>query len=253
MAANEKWVRDAPGEGGAHRMSRSLQADFGDREMRARTSAQDVADRGPPSYGCRMPEREVDAASERLTLRSLGELLKERNAVDIRIASLLGRPAERGHIGEFIASRVFDVELEESASTKGRDGHFRSGPLAGSSVNVKLYGRQEGLLDVSPRDAVDFYLVLTGPRSTATSTQRTARTLVIDAVYLFSSGVLHDDLLQRGVRVGIASSVRQEAWRAAEIYPEPTNPMLPVTDGQRTLLALFSSSNLASCDGLADE
>jgi hypothetical protein len=36
-----------------------------------------------------------------------------------------------GHLGEWIASVVFDIELESSASAKGIDGRFRSGPLRG--------------------------------------------------------------------------------------------------------------------------
>jgi hypothetical protein len=42
-----------------------------------------------------------------------------------------------GHLGEWIAVQVLDIELEVSAVSAGIDGHFRSGPLQGRTVNVK--------------------------------------------------------------------------------------------------------------------
>lgn len=42
-----------------------------------------------------------------------------------------------GHLGEWTASKVFDIELEKSAVAAALDGHFRGSPLAGKSVNVK--------------------------------------------------------------------------------------------------------------------
>lgn len=83
-------------------------------------------------------------------LERLASLLGQRNAVDADIASVIGRPAVVGHIGEFIAAEVFDIDLERSATRPGYDGVFRSGPLAGATVNIKFYGKREGLLDIPP-------------------------------------------------------------------------------------------------------
>jgi hypothetical protein len=44
-----------------------------------------------------------------------------------------------GHLGEWIASQIFDIQLEASAVTAAVDGRFRGGPLAGRSANVKWY------------------------------------------------------------------------------------------------------------------
>jgi len=52
-------------------------------------------------------------------------------------------------MGEWIASKVFDIQLEDSAVAKAIDGRFRSGPLAGKTVNIKIYGKREGLLDTN--------------------------------------------------------------------------------------------------------
>ena len=99
------------------------------------------------------------------SLQTLASLLHERNALDARIAQLIGRPASPGHVGEFIAAAVFDIDLFESATQKAADGVFRRGALQGRTVNIKIYGKQEGILDIRPDALPDFYLVLTGPRS----------------------------------------------------------------------------------------
>lgn len=78
----------------------------------------------------------------------LVNLLRRRNDIDHEVAQLIGRPALLGHIGEFIAAELFDIELHPHANARGSDGTFRSGPLAGRTVNVKFYGRRDGLLDL---------------------------------------------------------------------------------------------------------
>jgi hypothetical protein len=97
-------------------------------------------------------------------LRRLAELLRVRNAADLDIARLIGRPVERGHLGEWIAARLFDLDMATSATQAGWDGRFHSGPLAGRTANIKFYGRLEGGLDLRDADeATDEYLILVGP------------------------------------------------------------------------------------------
>lgn len=143
-----------------------------------------------------------------------------------------------GHAGEWIASRIFDIELEPSAVAKAIDGRLRSGPLTGKSVNVKWYLKREGILDMTEAAELDYYLVLTGPKVTVKDV-RTIGAWRIDAVYLFDSQRLLAEQHARGVKVGVASGVRVAQWLAAEIYPAPTNPALPLTEDQRHQLALF--------------
>ena len=95
-------------------------------------------------------------------LQHLASLLHARNTNEIAIAQIIGRPAERGHIGEYIASRIFDIALEQSAVHRGSDGRFKSGPLAGKSVNIKMYGNREGIFDIKPECLPDYYLVQAG-------------------------------------------------------------------------------------------
>jgi hypothetical protein len=75
----------------------------------------------------------VDADS----LARAAALLRERNAIDAELAKLTGRPMTSGHLGEWIAAQVFDIELEPSAAAAGIDGRFRSGALHGRTVNIK--------------------------------------------------------------------------------------------------------------------
>ena len=98
-------------------------------------------------------------------LERLADLISRMNQINEEIAALIGRPALQGHIGEYIASKVFDIELEESASKKGVDGRFIDGPLRGRTVNIKIYGKREGLLDITLDNLADYYLVMAGPSS----------------------------------------------------------------------------------------
>jgi len=145
-----------------------------------------------------------------------------------------------GHLGEYIASRVFSIDLEASASATAIDGRFTAGPLAGKSVNVKWYLKREGMLDLTTSELLDYYLVLTGPPSAAVSSRGQLRAWVISNVYIFDARELRDDLVARVRRVGVASSVRKDAWAAAEAFPQP-HALLPLTDAQKDSLTLFHS------------
>jgi len=167
-------------------------------------------------------------------------LLHERNSIDKRIAAIIRRPMTAGHLGEWIAAEVFDLELEHSAVAAGIDGRFTSGPLAGRTVNVKWYLKREGLLDVSEAAVLDYYLVLTGPPSAAMSSRGGIRPWCIAAAYLFDARQLLAELRARGVKIGVATSVRVAQWAAAEIYPQAANTALPLRQDQRRLLGLFA-------------
>lgn len=175
-------------------------------------------------------------------LARLAELLSQRNEVDRLISRLIGRPAAPGHLGEFIAARVFDLALEASASARAIDGRFMAGPLAGRSVNVKWYAVQQGGLDLVSDDGPDFYLVLTGPRVAAGTSRGALRPLVIASVFLFEAAPLLADLRGRGVKVGVATSVRAQQWAEAMIYPDARNPALAISEVKRALLALYAPS-----------
>ncbi len=44
------------------------------------------------------------------SLKNLAALVHERNEVSARITQIIGRPALIGHLGEFIAGEIFDIE-----------------------------------------------------------------------------------------------------------------------------------------------
>jgi len=143
------------------------------------------------------------------------------------------------HLGEWIASQVFDIQLETSAVTAAIDGRFRSGPLLGKSVNIKWYLKREGLLDMTPADTLDYYLVMTGPAALLSSSAGSVRPWLIDNVYLFDARQLLVQQQSRGVKVGTASSVPSRYWAAAEVFPDSTSPLLRVTPKQAAVLRLF--------------
>lgn len=172
----------------------------------------------------------------------LADLIRKRNALEQEITAIIGRPASIGHLGEYIAAEVFKITLSESSVNKGSDGVFAEGPLVGKSVNVKWYGLREGLLDITPTFLPDYYLVLTGMKAAAVSSRGRSRPWLIDAAYLFDAHSLVAQLAIRGVKLGIASSVRNHFWDAAEIYPESRSTLLQLTDEQRSQLALFSTN-----------
>jgi hypothetical protein len=159
-----------------------------------------------------------------LALTELAALLRERNAIDERIGRVINRPMTSGHAGEWIASRVFDIELEPSAVAKAIDGRFRTGPLAGKSVNVKWYLKREGVLDMTESPGLHYYLVLSGPKGSARDA-RTVRAWRMDAVYLFDAQQLLRDQRARGVKTGVAAGAgRRSGTRRRSTPLQPAAP-----------------------------
>lgn len=175
-------------------------------------------------------------------LPRLADLLRKRNALDAEIASLVGRPAEKGHVGEFIASEIFGIELFSSATHKGSDGVFREGRLAGKSVNIKWYPKKEGFVDINERALPDYFLVLTGPKASPAPSRHGTRPWLIESVFLFESRPLVQAIRRSGAKIGVATSVRSEQWLDAEIYPQNRNKSVELTDGQRMMLGKFRSN-----------
>jgi hypothetical protein len=171
-------------------------------------------------------------------LIALAGLLRIRHAIDDEIAILIGHTPTAGHIGEVVAAAIFDIELAVSGVNAGFDGHFRSGPLAGQTVNVKAYAERTSLLDISPHPC-DWYMVLMGPPRTSVDHGRSLP-FTIERVFLFDIEALKAVLKIAGVGIGVASSVRKAMWEAAEIYSNaaPGAAMLP-DERQRRLLEHF--------------
>lgn len=180
-----------------------------------------------------MKRREVDA------LINLANLIHNRNKIAEEISLIIDRPAQIGHIGEFIASKIFQITLAESASEKAIDGYFSSGTLQGKSVNIKWYAKRENMLDITPDGLPDYYLVMTGPKSPATSSKGQVRPWVINSVYLFQTKSLMSKLVERRIKIGIATSIKEDYWINAEIYPDNNNGLLMVNQDQRNLLKMY--------------
>lgn len=181
------------------------------------------------------------------TIAAVAALLRQRNAIDQELARIMQRPMTSGHLGEWVASQVFDIELEPSAVTAGIDGRFRSGQLAGRTVNIKWYLKREGLLDTSESTDLDYYLVLTGPPAAGVSSRGGVRPWCVNFVYLFDARQLRTEQIARGAKRGVASSVRKQQWADAEIYPS-SNPRFLLTSHQIELLKLLHLDAVQQAD-----
>jgi hypothetical protein len=85
-------------------------------------------------------------------------------------------------------------------------------------------------------EELDYYLVMTGPAVGAAH-----RPWSIDHVYLFDAQALYEELSAQLRRIGVATSVRAEYWRAAEVYPNPARPALALGPKQTAALASFGA------------
>ena len=83
---------------------------------------------------------------------------------------------------------------------------------------MKFYPKREGVLDIDRKHPPDYYLVLAGPESSATSSEGSPRPWCIKEVFPFEAAPLVARVLARGVRVGTATSVRNQEWDRARIY-----------------------------------
>jgi len=174
-------------------------------------------------------------------LEKLADLLSELNSIGEKISEITQRPATIGHTGEYIAADIFDIELEEAANAKGIDGYYRSGSLAGRSVNVKWYSKLEYMLDINPNALPEFFLVMTGPKAKEPISKGSIRPWLIDYVFLFNAAELMIELEARGVKIGIATSVRKHDYQDAEIYPNKRSMIYRMTDEQMGKALAFGS------------
>ena len=77
-------------------------------------------------------------------------------------------------------------------------------------------------------------------KAAAVSSRGTIRPFGVERVFLFDAEHLHAALAQRGVKVGVATSVLAAQWDAGEIYPRSNSPLLAVSDLQRQQLEMFA-------------
>ena len=85
------------------------------------------------------------------------------------------------------------------------------------------------MLDINLNAPLDYYLVLAGAPSALASSRGTLRPFCIQTVFLFDAHRLHIGVKDRGVKIGIATSVRKAQWEPAEVYPRSNNSLLVLT------------------------
>ena len=171
-------------------------------------------------------------------LPQLASLIKSRNTIDSKIATLIGKPAQVQSVGEYIAAVIFGITLDETETHKSSDGRFTRGPLAGHTVDVQWHTRHDGVLHLKTDPLPDYYLAFVGSKE-ATSLHTLSIPWVIESVFLFDAGELLTALHERGVQVGKGTSITGPLWERAEIYPVQRNSRLMLTSEERTTIGLF--------------
>lgn len=94
-------------------------------------------------------------------------------------------------------------------------------------------------MDVRLDALPDYFLVLAGARTPAESSRGTSQPWTIESVYLLEAAPLVAQLRARGVKIGVATSVRRHVWDDAEVYPSQTNRALRLTPQQISMIELF--------------
>ncbi len=172
-------------------------------------------------------------------LPQLASLLKSRDTIDYKIATIIGRTTQVQSVGEYIASVIFGITLTgEIMVHKSSDGHFARGPLAGQTVDVQWRTKHDGILHLKTDPLPDYYLVFVGSKE-ATTVHSLSIPWVIESVHLFHSAELLNALRERGVQLGTGTSITGPLWERAEIYPAQRNNQLMLSNDERTMLALF--------------
>ena len=171
-------------------------------------------------------------------LSQLASLIKSRNTIDSKIATLIGKPAQVQSVGEYIAAVIFGITLDETETYKSSDGRFTRGPLTGHTVDVQWHTRHDGILHLKTDPLPNYYLVFVGSKE-ATSLHTLSIPWVIESVFLFEASELLTALRERGVQVGKGTSITGPLWERAEIYPAQRNTRLILSDEERALIGLF--------------
>jgi hypothetical protein len=173
-------------------------------------------------------------------LNQLADAIRQRNQAEDRIATIVGRPVSAGTLYQFVACRVFDIDLDgPDCDVLHGVGRFCSGPLAGRSVAVRRTGVSTRSLDITIDPLPDFILVMACSDAVSVSPEFDARPSLVDRVYLFDAGRLVAELEGRGRKVGAGTVVDRLTWQAAEIYPQQRSGHYLLSGAQRHALGLF--------------
>ncbi len=158
-----------------------------------------------------------------MSAEQLANLLRERRALEERIAKITGRNADRDDIGRSLASEVFGIAFSGNGN-----GTFASGPLAGKRVGVRWYGPKDSSIDTGG-EPVDYVLIFRGGEEAWS----------IAEVCLFEIAALRERLLGRGTPPGPVVGVRQTDFEDSRIFPSHASHLLPLSAEQRQKLSLF--------------
>jgi hypothetical protein len=176
-------------------------------------------------------------------LNQLAEAIRQRNEVDDRIASIVGRPTSGGALDRFVACRIFQIGLDDPDSdVRPSVGRFCEGPLTGRSVAIQWTTLTSRTLDITYDSLPDYVLVMAGSgaaRATSAAAEAEARPWQVERVYLFDVRDLLAGLGGNGAEFRSTTAIDRRAWQAAEIYPRQRSARYLLSGAQRHALELF--------------
>jgi hypothetical protein len=173
-------------------------------------------------------------------LNQLADAIRQRDQVEDRIATIVGRPLTVGALNQFVACRIFQIDLEDSAADVWHTvGRFSEGPLAGRSVVVRWISTKTRSLDITQKPLSDDILVIAGSSAPLASLEVDARPWLVERVYLFDAHQLAAELEGRGLGSGSNTPIDRRLWQAAEIYPRQRDGRYLLSGAQRHALGLF--------------
>ena len=177
-------------------------------------------------------------------LEKLSTLIKKWNRLEREISAIIERPGTISNVGEYIASKVFDIVLERSRTRQAYDGVFGNGLLKGLRVNVKISRERESFIDWRDDALPDFFLILAGPKRTSRRKTGESRPVRIASAYLFRVKETRAQLISREVNLPknrrVQASIAHWQWEAAEVFPNANCDLLVLSSKQRSLLMLFA-------------
>lgn len=174
-------------------------------------------------------------------LYRLAQLLQQRTIAEHQIALQVGRSPSQGEIVEYILRNLLQITQDSSVQ---HDGRFTEGELAGRLVEIKYFTdglSLEALRHALDKPQPDYYLLAVGASLAQKQALMCPNALTIEAIYLLSASELAS--LLTSVSGKRASEALLEPF---QIYPEPRNPLICLSEEQRDVLERFSLAELES-------
>ena len=133
-----------------------------------------------------------------MDIKKLAQAIKQKNQSEIDIARIIGEPSGGLLPAEYVAAEIFNISLHKSVWPVDTVGQLANEKLDGKSVYIRWdawYSSNDVMVDLLNRKSLpDFYLIMTGPKSSGRLPIQIARPWLIAYVFLFDTAKLVGEL-----------------------------------------------------------